>query len=128
MTSDVFKYLTPTPQAGSVPRRPQMGPGSSLFCRDFGSVKECLEWGLGNVERFGWRRDELGAEDGVCAMGAMLYGPSNVPHLALAYLAKAAGVPSWMELGNWNDAEGRTQTDVIDAYRDAIKYAEEDGL
>lgn len=75
----------------------------------------------------GWRQGSYGDDEaGYCAIGGMVRGGDRTPTAALLYLAQATGVADWTELDQWNDAEGRTQTDVLDAYDHAIKLALED--
>ncbi len=97
-------------------------------------VADRLDAAATHIERHGWAQGFMRSVDGrVCAMGALnaVTRDGNVTYLvgATAYLAREIGTTDELaDLGvvEWNDADGRTRSDVLDAMRRAAKRARMD--
>lgn len=99
-------------------------------------VADMLDDAADNLERNGWTQGALQEHDGRrCAMGALgaVRCTGNEASLiaigAMSYLAIEVGatydLPD-VAIAEWNDAEGRTEQDVLDAMRRAAKRARVD--
>lgn len=106
-------------------------------------ASELLEAAAGEIKQWGWTQHQRTDQDGrICAMkaidsaGTMYFCNTlcasaqerlDAESQAYIFLGQAAGYdatsyPTWM----WNDTEGRTQTEVLDAFAHAVKIAKED--
>lgn len=103
-------------------------------------TSEILECALGRLETRGWAQGTSETDKGqLCAMEAIFQAIvitdltsdqmlAALVHEGTAYefVAQAAGInlqakPLW----SWNDDEKRTQTEVLDTFRNAAKLARE---
>lgn len=78
----------------------------------------------------GWAQRTYGGPKGPnCLIGALILGfdpvGSSTYRIACEHVIMAAGLPPWGSLTGWNDAEDRTQAEVVKVCDDAIKLLEE---
>lgn len=81
------------------------------------------------IERHGWcHRDAVGPDGNVCALTALIMvAPRRADGSAVSVgapfraLTVAAGLPTSGDIVGWNDADGRTEQQVLDVFRKAAK-------
>lgn len=95
-------------------------------------TSEILKEARAHLVKYGWQQFQLGTRGHpCCAEGALVTAAprggvgAKYYYKALDYLNRAVGIGD-EPLNGWNDAPGRTQDEVLEAFDWAIKLAEKE--